>query len=275
MEDRDIGHSPPNPSHDEESHTHLHRLAIYCQPELPGLTKPAQDFLIAGHETMHFVGSFFGLARKMDQTLDDLSPAIELLGENRDSLMKYVQAIDPYKDLAFDLLNARIVDIFLCYLSDLFAAIYMNNPEMLKSQNEMKVEEILTHSTMDQLVQSIAERKVNDLAYLGFAKLVQTVEKQMGLALVPDSDVYQKMLFAIEFRNLFVHNHGIVNKIFKDRVPSATEMIGEKLTSRGRDWAVTIAGAVLDIDKRASTKFSLQPSTVASIPRMCGALGRY
>jgi len=256
-----------------EEHERLHRQALYCMPDNPEWTKAAQDYFFECHETIHFVGAVFTLAKKMDATIDDIVPIFESMGTERSMLLNYNDAIQPYVPLAADLLNTRVVDKFLNYLSDLFTTIYITKPEMLKTTSQMKIEEILNHSNMSELIQSIAERKVNDLAYLGFAKLVKTVSEEMKFELVSDPKIFDEMVSAIEFRNLAVHNHGIANRLYLSRIPTTTFAIGERVRPRGMHWIETLATVVADIDSRARTKFLIPATDKPSLPRFCYLLG--
>lgn len=51
-------------------------------------------------------------------------------------------------------LRRKINRCSLNYLSELFALLYISKPEMLKSSAVMKVDEILEHATMDELIES-------------------------------------------------------------------------------------------------------------------------
>ena len=265
------------PNVETEERAKMFTLGIYCHFSAVEITQAAREFFIEGHELLHFIGAFYVLAKKLDTTLDDLCiMGGAMIGDGsaipRDSMMVYADATKPYKAISYDLMHARIIDLFLNYLSELFALIYIARPEMLKSSAEMKVDEILEHSSMDELIESIAEKKVNDLAYLGFEKLNKTIESQMGESLVPDPDDYRKMILAIEFRNLFVHNRGIANKTYLNGVNDKSIVLGQKITSRKTDWLDTIAKIVLDIDSRFATKFGIQ-RTISYSQHLCRTFG--
>jgi hypothetical protein len=46
-------------------------------------------------------------------------------------------------------------------------------PEMLKSNEKVEVQFILEHGSLDELIASITERKVTDLAYKGMKELAR------------------------------------------------------------------------------------------------------
>lgn len=257
---------------DAEEHAKFRRKAVYCHFSASKITEAARDFFIAAHETIHFIGAFYILVEKMDLTLDDIRKISGELAIPRKPMIVYKEAVKPYKEISFDLMHARLIDLFLNYLSELFALIYISKPEMLRSSAEMKVDEILEHSTMDELIESIAEKKVNDLAYLGFVKLNKTIESQMGESLVPDPSDYREMILAIEFRNLFVHNKGIANMTYLNRVDDNSVVLGQKVTSLKTTWMDTIAKIVLEIDSRFADKFAIERITSYS-PHLCYALG--
>ena len=66
----------------------------------------------------------------------------------------------------------RHVENFLNYLSSLLNEIFIQRPEILKSSEKIDLEIVLGHSSIEDLVQTIAERKVENLSYKSLIDLV-------------------------------------------------------------------------------------------------------
>ncbi len=249
-----------------DDHEQLHRLGIYCRPDLPGLTKTAQDFLSSSHEVVHFIFAPYSIAEDLDRTLEimKLTPKSEL------KLISHGKLMESYDTVAFDLLNSRIIDLFLTYVSELLALVFLKNPAMLKSEKQFTAKEILNSRDFAELVNLIAEKTVNSLSRQGFSSMSTTIENRYGLVLVPNETEFQEMLLANEFRNLYVHHRGIVNNTYLTRVPKSNKVIGEELHISGLGWIPLVAKCVVELDERAMNKFALEPSSNSTVVRRCG-----
>jgi hypothetical protein len=76
------------------------------------------------------------------------------------------------RKLYLEMFVARLVDGFQTYVVDLIRAVLRARPEMLTSrQPTVSLEDILRHKTIEDLVQSVIERRVGALSYEGFAAL--------------------------------------------------------------------------------------------------------
>jgi hypothetical protein len=254
-------------------HERLHDDAIYCAPDKEGITKAAQDFLRDSHDLLHFLATPYALAKKLDATIADIVNNLMAAGMPSPNLIVYSEVMKKYDRVGFDLVTARILDLYLNYISDLLTLIFKKHKYMMKSSKSMKYEEILEHEDMPSLIATLAERTVNELSYQGFEALTKKLKEDFGLELVPDSNDYKKMLLGIEFRNLYVHAHGIVNSTYLSRVQGTSAKIGDVIDSSGYGFVPLIAKVVMDLDERAKRKFELDPSGVPSIPRRCSELG--
>jgi len=141
---------------------------------------------------------------------------------------------------------------------------------MLKSDREFTAEEILSHNEYADLVNMIAEKTVNSLSREGFASMAAIIDKKYRLVLVEDQTEFEEMLLANEFRNLYVHQRGIINTTYLKRVPITAKKVGEELHTTGLGWIPLVAKIIVDLDKRAIEKFSLEPSANATVVRRCG-----
>jgi hypothetical protein len=139
------------------------------------------------------------------------------------------EQLRPHVDKIVELWYCRMIDKYLIYLSEVLTALFTLKPQMLKSNEKVDLEFVLSFSTMEDLLASLIERKVTSLAFEGMRSLARYFENRLKLPLFSDEEELKTAIIAIEIRNLFVHNDGVVNRMFKDRAPSFECTIGQKL----------------------------------------------
>jgi hypothetical protein len=162
-----------------------------------------------------------------------------------------------------EMMLVRGTDNFLTYLSELLALVFTSRPETLKSAETVRLEDILKHATMDDLVKRLAERRVERLSYQGMKDLQKDLAEKLNFEIFPSPEPLSRAVRIIEIRNLFVHNRGIVNRTFQARTGDSPLAIGSLFELRPHPLISDLdflAHFVLDIDKRASVKFGLARS---------------
>ena len=99
------------------------------------------------------------------------------------------------------------------------------------------------------------------------------VSERLGFELFQDATRLRSAIQLVETRNLIVHNRGVVNRIFLDRVQDveASELtLGatiELSVSRFAREVGTLVGSVFDIDARAIAKWGLPTAPMPLIVR--------
>lgn len=158
-----------------------------------------------------------------------------------------------------EIVLVRHVENYLNYLSSLLEEIFTRRPETLKSSEKVELELVLSHSTMDDFVKTIAERKVDSLSYSSFQALRQYFCEHFGLEICAESDLNKFIVYA-EIRNISVHNRCVVNHRYLERTGSELLKAGE-LRQLYRDDIFDLVAlfkeAVKGIDKLARKKFNL------------------
>lgn len=170
----------------------------------------------------------------------------------------------------------RLVDTFQKYLVDIIRDILRRKPEVLRTRKEsLTVEELLRFATIEELVQTMIERKVSSLAYEGFGRVWDwCVDKGIPLEATPED-----LPLVIEFvacRNIVAHNRGIVDARYLEAVPTTTFAIGEKRNLSVDDIfsAAELLGRIVqNSDAAAIEKFGLPTS--ASSPASPGDAGQH
>lgn len=161
----------------------------------------------------------------------------------------------------------KTVDNYLCYLSELLYLIFQTKPNMLKSSDEIPIEIILQYPTMEDLISHIAEAKVHNLAYKSIKDLVSYLSKQFTFDLFTSTENSEKMSLINQYRNLIIHNRGIVNRKFLASIPKNAKVykIGDKIEIKHDvvfGYIEFLTKSVFDIDKRSTKKFHLSTQTL-------------
>jgi hypothetical protein len=188
----------------------------------------------------------FAMPGPLDRFTDDnravfaLSSMVLRQAENNRTFAKH-------SSLMIELCYCRIVDNFLTFLSDFLVHLFKLRPEMLKSNEKVDVAFILEHNSLDTLLSSIIERKVISLSFEGMRAIARYFDDRLKFPLFSDEAHLQTAVLAIEIRNLYIHNRGIVNRHFKDRVPSLTCWIGERIDITQGEIYSALVNALADV----------------------------
>jgi hypothetical protein len=165
----------------------------------------------------------------------------------------------------------RLVDNFTSYLVEIVGECLRANPKIMRSKENATFEAIFSCSSLDELHDTLINRKVDELAYLGFERLAVWIDEKLGVDTLSDFPEKTTLVEFLEVRNCIVHNRSKVGpKLF--RVPGRREAFGEVgreirlkvddllLASRATSETVALLDAAL------ASKFSL-PQTQTKTAR--------
>jgi hypothetical protein len=111
------------------------------------------------------------------------------------------------------LILANLIDSYETYLLELMLGIYLTKPETLKSLKTITVEEALNCNDRAELVQLIAQKRVEEIERGGLEGFARVFEQSYQFKLFTTSEEpMAKRLFAI--RNLYTHQNGRVDAKF-------------------------------------------------------------
>lgn len=248
---------------------HLHRIAVVCMPSPPECTVPAVSFHQRLHHSLHYFGASLHLAVKLDKTLEQLFPD----PTDREGLIEYREVMKDYFPLIQELVITHSVDLYLQYVADLLRLIYVSRPETLRSARQVRIDEVLQFSTMDDLIRYLAGEEVNRLSFKGLLELSRGIDKELGLPVVANGDL-ERLARYVDLRNLFVHNGGVADAIFVAHNPAGVRL-GERVSLQGTNEAdADLLLAAFDLDQRAREKFGLPSATGPRLAMQCGRLGK-
>lgn len=121
--------------------------------------------------------------------------------------------------LSANLING-LVSSFQRYFSLIIQQTALKKPSILRSSQQIRVDDVLKFSRHRELVRFIVDRKVNDLSYGGLGELEKFLSDRLGIIMFEDDRARTLMKLMNEVRNINVHNGGIVNELFESRVGS-------------------------------------------------------
>jgi hypothetical protein len=166
-----------------------------------------------------------------------------------------------HRDMVLEMMLSRLAENFLVYVTELLTLIFRTRPETLRSSETVRLDAILKHGTMEELVHDLAERRVNQLSYQGMRDLAAYLSNRLGFDIFSGCEQLERAIRIIESRNVIVHNRGRVSELFRSRVPSVPVVIGEPLKLDGHGIfgdLEFLTLSVIEADARAVQKFELQ-----------------
>jgi hypothetical protein len=192
---------------------------------------------------------------------------------NQSDVRKYVVSIQGEmaftKNLSFEyheefvceMIVQRTADNFVKYLTDLLTAIFVTRPQSLRTSKEQEsLDFVLGFESMEELIRAIAEKRVEQLAYLGMRKLDDYFREKLGFELFVSASDKKTAERLIEVRNVIVHNRGRVSKIYKSRIADEPKAVGERIDLKYSDVQkarLFLENLAVDIDQRAVEKWGL------------------
>ncbi|MBF8267369.1 MAG: hypothetical protein HW388_877 [Dehalococcoidia bacterium] len=207
--------------------------------------------------------AFLGLNEQLSdakELFDLTDDRIDLLNRQREEGRGLGNALKQKEPLLASLVFCRSVEDFETYVAALLALIFQKRPETLKSSRTVRLETVLSYSTMTDFIGAEAERRVQEMSYLGLDRLSEDLEESLGFGLFTSAEDLTRAVRITATRNLLVHNRGIVNRVFLSRVKDTPRKLGDKISlelNQALEEAVFLINHAWDIDKRAREKFNL------------------
>ena len=239
------------------------------------ITEPANRCLEEIKAVGRVVGTFVGMANALAKDKALITPKEfeerhsrgERVHTILHSLMKGHPFTAPIVQTVNEMLLCRLVDNFLIYLSNVISLIYVAEPDRLRSAKiNITADDVFTATDMEILRNLVIERHVRDLAYRGLESLNKYLAQrdQLDFQLFPDNERRKFLSDMVEILNLIVHNRGVINATFLERVNYLeSHEIGEQPEIPGAmldDTVELTCRLVFDIDQRVIAKFRLAAS---------------
>jgi len=192
-----------------------------------------------------------------DEQRQELNKTIESKGRTVKALSKFSKANG--RNL---LLNS--VDSFLWYFSAIVQSAMKKKPELLKSAETIRVDDVLGFKRHAEIVSYLIDKKTNELSYGGLREMEKYVKDRLGVDAFEEPEKRALLGVIIELRNIYVHNRGIVNRLFLSRVPKNKLFNfkeGERYHFSLEEYFVfteAIIKSAMTLDDKVASKFKLR-----------------
>jgi hypothetical protein len=190
-----------------------------------------------------------------------------------------IEELKEHRQFLMEVILVRHVENYLNYLSSLLREVFLARPEALRSMEKIELEVVLRHQSIEDLVKTITERKVEALSYSSLADLAEYFFEKFHITLVPDAK-RQLVVDAIETRNISVHNRCIVNQRFVSRTGGKLEAVGKlrglvlpEVEETARQLAESVKAVDLDARRRLHVKGHHFPKQIAAEATLKEPLG--
>ena len=146
-------------------------------------------------------------------------------------------------------------------------------PEIIKSGETVKIEEIFNYPSRRELINYLIDRKINSLSYGGLKQIEKFIFEALNIDLFSTEKDRNLLRIFIEVRNIQTHNRGYVNRIFLDRVEDLLPSFhfkfkeGKKAHLDFDDLSIISKVCVttsLDLDARTAEKFGIQRKKIST-----------
>jgi len=213
---------------------------------------------------------FFGLhlASRADQVRETATRALAKAHPERyaaelknieDNPSPVQSKLNEFGDLQGENIVIRTVDNFLNYLSEIIQQAIIKRPEILRSEEMIKVEDVLRFSRYSDLIAYLVERKVNDLSYANIKEVERFVRKRTGLNMFETDEERTLLILAIEIRNIYTHNRSVVSETTLRKLHGLKyewKFEKGKHFGTGYDEIVALANNLILVARRLDESFS-------------------
>ncbi len=198
----------------------------------------------------------------------------ELSMEVIDPILRSNPDIELHLGLLYEMMLCRFVDNFQTYITEILTEIYSNHPDLLVQSGiklQLTTDNVFSSGSLKELRGRVIEQHVRGLIYENFAKLVKTLADptQLKFKLFTSTTEIAFASSFFEVRNLLVHNRGVINHTFLDRVRIFRNIqlgqrpnVDPRYLHRVADFVFHNA---LEIDKRAVKQFKLETPVALEI----------
>jgi hypothetical protein len=76
-----------------------------------------------------------------------------------------------HRGMFLEMMLSRATENFLTYVTELLTLVFRTRPETLRTSETVRLDAILKHVNMEDLIHELAERRVNQLSYQGMRDL--------------------------------------------------------------------------------------------------------
>ena len=192
----------------------------------------SSEALARFHRTYKSIFDFFFFTVELSHAIDDMrdiaTEALAKVGNRNDNNRSLIappakrkparERLAEFSSIQSRNITISLVDNFLCYLSEIIQNVMIKRPEILRSSESIRFDEVLQFSKFADLKQYIVDKKINELSYRGMGEFESYVQSRFGIDLFASDEERSLLTIFIESRNIITHNRGVPNDIFMKRI---------------------------------------------------------
>jgi hypothetical protein len=166
--------------------------------------------------------------------------------------------LNSYERVFGQMTLCRYVDNFLCYLKDVLVEVMNKQPNILRSSETEKLEDILSFDSMEELREYIVEKKLKALFYKNFDEINKFFTARLGIDILGENASNLNLL--IKQRNAIVHNRAKINMEIIELDPLLHGNFNEQLIYTYNELdkiSLFLNDLAMDIDAKLINKFNL------------------
>jgi hypothetical protein len=223
--------------------------------------------------------------QRSDMLISYLEVGSELISKNKDDAKEYLTKIydhaynpeivkkslsnnlDSFLNVEFyeghlsSMIYVSTIDNFTIYFKDILSEVVLAKPQILKSQESEKLDFILEYESMDDLINAIANKKIEELFYKGIEDIEKFFISRLKIDIFKTEEEKEVINLFIKQRNLTVHNRRKISKEFSRQFPKLDYKIGQYLNFEFRyvsSMNLYLFNFIAAIDEEISRKFKLK-----------------
>jgi hypothetical protein len=182
--------------------------------------------------------------------IDDLKPLLYPENPNKPTNSKEGKILSR-------ILYSSIVDNFETYLSDILLEIYLAKPETLKSEQTVKVEDVLNCSDLQDFIMFWAKQKIGKLQKESVKGFVSE-NKQIKDLNVIDNAKQDEIERILQIRHLYSHRNGIIDDKFLKYFSGSSSGSEHQISiDEILDKIEYLTNTIKEIDNAAISKYNL------------------
>jgi len=141
-----------------------------------------------------------------------------------------------HEEMLFEMAFMYSVSIFDAFLQDLLTATFVARPETLRSGKQITYEKVLQLSDRGMLLQYLADRETLEISYKSIRDQIEYFRQRFGVRIQFAGDNLSQLEEIHARRNLLAHNAGIVNSIYREKVPRSRRRVGSRVIVERSYW---------------------------------------
>ena len=166
-----------------------------------------------------------------------------------------------------EVLVCRYIDAFEYYVSQVLLKVFISCPDLLKSSdsgmrgksdNKVEVREVLEAGSIEEFIRRYADKKVTELGYSGLKKIIEYLNRKLGLEVDYTTQAFRVASEFAEVRNIIVHNAGRVSSLYLQHTGRTDLQEGDLYPLTQDSYTNKGTQAILEVAKEVDAQIAIK-----------------